>query len=57
MTDVENLEPVSSPTAEGPAGGPVCWLARVCDACGALADGPPEPACPRCGATRPTGSS
>ena len=38
---------------EEPSGGdPVCWLERVCDGCGALADGPPEPVCPRCGAAR-----
>lgn len=26
-----------------------CWIARVCDPCGALPDGPPGPACWRCG--------
>ena len=34
-------------------GDPVCWLEQVCDACGALSDGPPAPVCPRCGAARP----
>jgi hypothetical protein len=30
-----------------------CALHRVCDACGALEDGPPSPVCGRCGAARP----
>lgn len=29
-------------------GDPACWLDRVCDACGRLADGPDE-LCPACG--------
>lgn len=37
------------------AGDPVCWLARVCDACGALADGLPAAVCERCGAPRDAG--
>jgi hypothetical protein len=31
------------------AGDPVCWLPRVCQACGALADEDPPTTCPRCG--------
>ena len=42
-----------APADEEPAGDPVCWLERVCDACGALEDGPPAPVCARCGAPRP----
>lgn len=33
-------------------GDAVCWLERVCDACGGLPDGPP-PVCERCGTPRP----
>lgn len=33
--------------------GAVCWLERVCDACGGLGDGPPAPVCGRCGTPRP----
>ena len=42
------------PADEGePAGGEsACALHRVCDACGALEDGPPQPVCGRCGAVR-----
>jgi hypothetical protein len=37
-----------------PAGGgeSACALHRVCDVCGGLPDGPPLPACGRCGAVR-----
>jgi hypothetical protein len=53
----------SEPFPEGPAppydtgerGEPVCWLERVCEDCGALADGPPEAVCARCGSERPAG--
>lgn len=31
-------------------GDPVCWLDRVCPACGALTERPAVAACPRCGA-------
>lgn len=37
---------------EDGGGDPVCWLTRVCDDCGALADGPPTDVCERCGARR-----
>lgn len=33
-------------------GDAVCWLERVCDSCGALADGPPAAVCERCGTPR-----
>ena len=33
-------------------GDAVCWVDRVCDACGSLDDGPPAEVCPRCGARR-----
>lgn len=33
-------------------GDAVCWLDRVCDTCGALADGPAAAVCERCGAPR-----
>jgi rRNA maturation endonuclease Nob1 len=39
--------------AEDTGGDPACWLDRVCDACGRLADGPDE-VCPRCGGPMPT---
>lgn len=34
-------------------GDTACWLERVCDTCGGLADGPPAPVCERCGTSRP----
>jgi rubrerythrin len=38
---------------EDRAGDPVCWLPRVCQACGALADEDPPTTCPRCGSEIP----
>ena len=35
------------------AGDAVCWLERVCDACGGLDDGPATAVCARCGAPQP----
>ena len=44
----EDARPVrEEPVAEG--GDPACWLARVCPACGRLADEDPPPRCPACG--------
>ena len=34
-------------------GDPVCWLPRVCQACGALADEDPPTTCRRCGSEMP----
>lgn len=31
-------------------GDPACWLPRVCQACGAIADADPPTTCPQCGA-------
>ncbi len=48
-------QPESEPDGpqDEPAGGEnACDLHRVCDACGALEDGPPPPVCARCGAAR-----
>ena len=53
MTDAASPDSALSGD-DAPAGDPVCWLERVCDACGALEDGPPAPGCARCGAPRPT---
>ena len=40
--------------APEPAGDPVCWLDRVCPACGRLAEGEPRPdRCPECGELLP----
>ena len=52
-----DVDPVMPPRAHDSAAGgdPVCWLERVCDSCGALADGPPEAVCARCGTERPAG--
>ena len=50
----EEAAAVTDP-ADDEAGDAVCWLERVCERCGALEDGPPRPACPRCGAARPPG--
>jgi rubrerythrin len=46
--------PVSGPLPAGPLGAdeggdPVCWLHRVCPACGRLADEDPPTRCPACG--------
>ena len=46
-------QPEPDGPADEPAGGETaCDLHRVCDACGALEDGPPPPVCARCGAPR-----
>jgi hypothetical protein len=46
-------ESASAPEPDEPAGGETaCDLHRVCDACGALEDGPVPPVCVRCGAPR-----
>ncbi len=44
---LERVEPVD----EG--GESVCWLHRVCPACGRLADEDPPTRCPACGAELP----
>lgn len=49
MSDPE--QPVQ-PTEEQDGGETACALHRVCDACGALEDGPPLPVCSRCGTAR-----
>jgi rubrerythrin len=36
--------------AEEPGGDPACWLRRVCQACGAMAEQDPPTTCPACGA-------
>ena len=36
--------------SEVDGGDPVCWLHRVCPACGRLADEDPPTRCPACGA-------
>jgi hypothetical protein len=38
---------------EDQPGDAVCWLPRVCQACGALADEDPPTTCPRCGSEMP----
>lgn len=43
--------PVTGPE-QSPGGDPVCWLERVCDACGGVDDGPAPAVCTRCGAPR-----
>jgi hypothetical protein len=49
MNGAEDGAPLSTRSEEDEEGGDsVCWLERVCDACGALADGLPEPVCARC---------
>ena len=39
-------------SAEEPGGEAACALHRVCEACGALEDGPPASVCGRCGTAR-----
>jgi rubrerythrin len=41
--------PGDDPLSEQP-GDPACWLRRVCQACGAMADADPPTTCPACGA-------
>jgi hypothetical protein len=51
---VTQPEPDDQRPADEEAGGEAaCALHRVCDACGALEEGPPQPVCGRCGAARP----
>ncbi|WP_165314370.1 hypothetical protein [Agromyces protaetiae] len=40
---------------QGPAGDPVCWLDRVCDACGAFVEGVDATPCWNCGAVADSG--
>lgn len=46
----EPTEP--SPQSERP-GDPACWLRRVCEQCGTLADEDPPTTCPHCQASIP----
>ena len=56
MSDAEDGPPPSPRPEEGArAADSACWLERVCYSCGALADGPPEPVCERCGSPHPAG--
>jgi hypothetical protein len=56
MNEGEAGRSLSPPPEEDEEGGDsVCWLGRVCDVCGALADGPSELVCTRCGSPRPAG--
>ena len=48
-------EPEAEPLPEESGGEAACALHRVCEACGALEDGPPAPVCPRCGTVRGPG--
>ena len=43
----EGRRPDDEPVEEG--GDPACWLARVCPACGRVADEDPPTRCPSCG--------
>lgn len=44
-------EPVRLPPVVDDEGGdPACWLPRVCQECGRLADEDPPTRCPACGA-------
>jgi rubrerythrin len=47
----EPVEGAADPAEEG--GDPACWLARVCPACGRLADEDPPTRCPACGEELP----
>ena len=47
MTSPER-SPADLPDDAG--GDPACWMHRVCDACGRLADEDPPTTCPGCGA-------
>ncbi|WP_336033274.1 MarR family transcriptional regulator [Geodermatophilus sp. FMUSA9-8] len=52
------LDVVTAPVPRAPAddgGDPACWLARVCPACGRLADEDPPTRCPACGEELPAG--
>jgi rubrerythrin len=41
------------PETDELGGDPVCWLRRVCQACGGMADEDPPTTCPACGAAMP----
>ena len=45
----------AAPDQVSEAGDPVCWLALVCFACGALTERPHGPVCERCGSPRDGG--
>ncbi|MGH3740760.1 MAG: hypothetical protein ACRDT8_04860 [Micromonosporaceae bacterium] len=38
------------PSLAEQGGEPACWLPKVCDECGRLAEAEPPTRCPRCGA-------
>jgi rubrerythrin len=48
-------EPAGGTGPEDEGGDPACWLARVCPACGRLADEDPPTRCPACGEELPAG--
>ncbi len=53
MTDPEpRADEPPQQAQDRPEAEAACALHRVCDACGALEDGPPPPVCGRCGALR-----
>ncbi|WP_204263637.1 hypothetical protein [Geodermatophilus normandii] len=55
----QEREPVPEPAGgagpEDAGGDPACWLARVCPACGRLADEDPPTRCAACGEELPAG--
>jgi rubrerythrin len=53
--DAEPVRGTAEPARVEPieGGDPACWLARVCPACGRLADGDPPTRCPSCGEELP----
>ena len=56
MSGADDTRPVPPRPDDADKGGDsACWLERVCDACGALPDGPPKPVCDRCGSATPAG--
>jgi rubrerythrin len=47
-----DARPVRGPVPDE-GGDPVCWLHRVCPACGRIADEDPPTRCPACGGALP----
>jgi len=52
MSDDDRAGP-GGPDRDDEPGDPACWLRRVCQACGSLADADPPGICAACGAEMP----
>ncbi|HWN26370.1 MAG TPA: hypothetical protein VNP37_05345 [Actinomycetospora sp.] len=48
---MSSSEPSRAELPDDDGGDPACWMHRVCQECGRLADEDPPTRCPSCGAT------